>query len=222
MASTDYLPSRQEPLRSWMENFDSLVSSDPPRFGLMIADAQSIHDRIQAFIDALALALGETTRNKGTVASKNQARAEMLQLVRPVAQRIRDNMGVAAEDKLLLGLTLPGGLPSPIAAPTTAPVLEIAEGSPLVHVLRYHDESTPTSRARADGTTGMQLFRAVSDTPPAGPQEGKFVAIVTRQPFRVDFESADARKTAYYWARWQTAKGLTGPWSEVSSRTVAA
>lgn len=222
MSSRDYIPSSQEALRSWMENFDGLISSDPGRFGLLADEAASIHARVQAFTDALALALGEETRNKGTVAAKNLAKVEMLQLIRPLAQRIRDNLGVAPEDKLLLGLTLPDTSPTPVPAPATMPLLEIAQSQPLLHSLSYHDQSTPTSKARADGAIGLQLYRIISDTPPAGPESAQFVGLVTRQPFRIQFDSADAKKTAWYWARWQTGKGLVGPWSEVAARMIAA
>lgn len=232
MARHDYIPSRQLELRTFVSNFDRVVGSGPERFGLMRAEWQSLHERIAGFTQALEIALHPESRNVGSIAAKSLARALMLELLRPIAQRIRDNLGVSLEDKLTLGLTPPGRGGGPIPAPQTAPVLRINLQSGLAHLLNYHDEAMPDRAARATGATGLMLFRLLGPPPaagqmsppqpPSGPESAQFLAQVTRQHHRIQYDPADAWKTAHYWARWQTARGLLGPWSAVATRVVAA
>ena len=42
----------------------------------------------------------------------------------------------------------------------------------------------------------------------------------TRLSAKVNFAAADVGKTAYYFARWQTARGLVGPLNTVISKTI--
>lgn len=220
----DYLPTRQNDLRAWLLNFDGLVYSDPARFGLLEAEAQSLHERIANFISALDLSLAEETRNKGSIAFKEIQKATMLELLRPVAMRIRDDMGVAPEDKVLIGLRLPDA-PSPVPAPATVPVLAINGPEPLVHAVRFHDVNTPETAAKPDGAEGLQLFCATvapGAAEPAGPEAARFIGLVTSQRYSLSYPSSDAGKTAWYWARWYNRKGQPGPWSAPVSRTVAA
>jgi hypothetical protein len=46
--------------------------------------------------------------------------------------------------------------------------------------------------------------------------------MTTKPSFRADFRAADARKTAVDMLRWVNTRGETGPWSEVTTVTVAA
>lgn len=221
--SNSYIPTRQQELRDYAVSTAGHLSADPGRFGLMTAEAASVQERVDEFSDSLDRVLDPATRNVGTIEAKNLARVSMLQLLRPVLQRIRDNQGVALEDKRLLNLRDPDTQPTPAPVPTSVPVLEVQTLAPLVHTLRYHDQATPERRARPAGTAALQLFRSVNPaTPPAGPDEADFVAVVTRQPFRLQYDSAEALKMVYYWARWQNTRGQVGPWSIVAVKAIAA
>lgn len=60
-----------------------------------------------------------------------------------------------------------------------------------------------------------------ASAPPLG-DSYKFLSLSSRGNLQADFESADAGKTAYYALRWVSTRGEKGPWSEVTSATVAA
>lgn len=60
-----------------------------------------------------------------------------------------------------------------------------------------------------------------SPAPPPG-DSYEFLSLSSRGNLRTGFTSADAGKTAYYALRWVSTRGEKGPWSEVTTATVAA
>jgi hypothetical protein len=130
--------------------------------------------------------------------------------------------------------------------PRHAPTLAIVRMSGGVHRLRYHDPSNPDRQAMPPGVTEMQLMVVIASTPVGAgaisnvetrnPKQERIskkksqnqtgtqrLLIQTRHVFDVRFEPEDAGKTATYFGRWVTRRGLTGPWSApVSGRVLSA
>jgi hypothetical protein len=44
----------------------------------------------------------------------------------------------------------------------------------------------------------------------------------SRTPFQAEFKAGEGGKTAVYMARWVNTRGEKGPWSEITTATVAA
>ncbi|MBL9001499.1 MAG: hypothetical protein JNK25_10230 [Phycisphaerae bacterium] len=60
-------------------------------------------------------------------------------------------------------------------------------------------------------------------TEPVGdPATFSFLTMTTRPSVRAEFRSGDGGKTAVYMLRWVNTRGEKGPWSEVTTATVAA
>jgi hypothetical protein len=49
-----------------------------------------------------------------------------------------------------------------------------------------------------------------------------FMTMTTRPSFRAEFKAGEGGKTAVYMARWINTRGEKGPWSEITTATVAA
>ena len=64
-----------------------------------------------------------------TVSAKNTQRVTMLGIIRPYANFISLNAGVASGDKTALGVNPRTSTPSPITPPTTNPVLYLQSAS---------------------------------------------------------------------------------------------
>lgn len=79
-----------------------------------------------------------------------------------------------------------------------------------------------------DGTgtsaTAGQVPSAQAQAPIAqSPVPGFSLRTMTTKPsFRADFKAGEGGKTPVYLARWVNTRGEKGPWSEVTSATVAA
>jgi hypothetical protein len=220
--TASYIPSREQDLSAWALNFSTLITAAPYRYGLQPADAMTIAEVCNAYIAALNIASDPATRTEPSVAAKDAARVAMLMVVRQYAQQIRGHAGVSNGDKSALGLNLPNNTRSPVAAPTTSPLVTLIAATPGEITARFADTNTPEKRAMPSGVLGLQVFVAVADHGVADPSTALFRAVVTRQPFALSFDAPDAGKVATVFAKWMNRKGEVGPWSNgVSMRVVA-
>jgi hypothetical protein len=219
--SGSYLPVREALLAAWAVNFSTLLTATPADFGLLAPDAVTVAGVVNDFSAALTAATNPATRTSITIDAKDTAKAAMVNVLRRYAMRIKMDETVADEDKLAIGVGIRDFVPTPIAAPVTFPMVNVAAAGPLTHELRFADNLTPDSRAKPAGAIGMQLFRSVGVVPPGTPLAAQFLSFVTKQPYTSSFVAGDLGKTAYYYARWQTRTGLVGPWSVVSSFVIA-
>lgn len=134
---------------------------------------------------------------------------------------IKANMGVTNEDKIALGLHVDDPTRTPVPAPTTAPLLMITGAFSGTHELRYADETTPASRRKPEGVMQLQLSMVVGDGPATDPGDARLVGLYTKQPITVEHEPEHAGRTATFFGRWITRKGLVGPWSLPEAMTIA-
>ncbi len=62
-----------------------------------------------------------------------------------------------------------------------------------------------------------------ADSPaPTDPAALTFLTMTTKPSFRAEYARAAGGKTAVYMARWVNTRGEKGPWSEITTATVAA
>lgn len=228
---TPYIPTKDSAVDSWATNFATLITASPATYGLDATAALAIQTARDSFHAAYLLGgstgtpphpVNPTTFTRVTVASKNAEKIAMLGLVRSYAAQIRLNPGVTNADKTALGLNLPNNTPTPIATPTTFPLLAIAGAGPGQHEIRYADNTTPASRKKPAGAIQMELYRGVAVAAITDPTLTSLLGLVTKQPYQSIFSNpADAGKIATYFARWVTRTGKVGPWSAAVSMTVA-
>jgi hypothetical protein len=93
-------------------------------------------------------------------------------------------------------------------------------------------ESTPTRRARPAGVLGAEVWVKLVALPSADqpaptdpardPRSFTFLTMTTKPIFRAEFKAGEGGKTAVYMARWINTRGEKGPWSEITTATVAA
>jgi hypothetical protein len=78
---------------------------------------------------------------------------------------------------------------------------------------------TACSELREGAAVG---FTALDSPVPTDPAVLTFLTMTTRPSFRAEFKAGEGGKTAVYMARWVNTRGEKGPWSEVTTATVAA
>jgi hypothetical protein len=217
--SSDYVPSRTADFALWIANFSALLTAAPATYGLAAPDAVAVAAQAANFAGAYAISSVPATRTTGAIANTNAARGISTAAIRPYAVRIAANTLVDPDDKIAIGVTVRSLVPSPIPAPTTTPGLTLESAITGRQTLRFFDTSTPASKSKPFGATGMQLFRAIGTMAAIDPEQAEFYAVVTKSPFFVNFGAADSGKKCTYFARWSTTSGpagisATGPWSE--------
>lgn len=216
-----YIPTRDTDLGHWVRNFATLIAASPATYGLVTGDADAITALVDDFTGLLEAAIDPSTRTRASVSAKDTAKVAMLEVLRPYAQRIKNNSGVLDDDKIALGLTIRDGIPTPITVPVTSPILNIVRADPRQHTLRFADSETPDRRSKPFGAAGVELFLSIGTAEPANIEVGPYHGLVTRNPHYVQFDAQDVGKTAFYAGRWVTRTGLKGPLSPTISFTIA-
>jgi hypothetical protein len=137
-------------------------------------------------------------------------------------------------DRAEVGITV--GDTSPAPAQSSRPLALVESGQRLTHQLRLVDESTLTSgrngrarRARPAGVLGAEVWVKLVDAdspaptdPARDPSSFTFLTMTTKPSFHAVFKAGEGGKTAVSMARWVNTRGEKGPWSEITTATVAA
>lgn len=216
-----YIPAADPAFANWIDNFSALITADPATYGLLSGDATAIAAVTATWDAAYALVTSPMTKTANTVGAKNNARVSALATVRPYAQTISLNAGVTSAAKIALGVNPRQSTPTPITAPTTNPVLTIANGATLQHYVRYRDSTaSPSVKSKPYGVVSIQIYAQLSATVITNPALITFSSNTTKSPFIQTWPGGTSGQTAYYAARWVTQKGLVGPWSPIVSAAV--
>lgn len=216
-----YIPNPDAKFNNWVNNFSTLITASPATYGLSSGDASTIAGAVATWNAAYALVTSPSTKTAMAVSDKNTARVTTLGIVRPYAQNISLNAGVASADKIAVGVNPRTSTPSPISPPASSPVLTVQSGQNLAVILRYRDSAaSPSVKSKPYGVSRLQLSYGTATVPPTDPSVLTSVLSPTKSPFVVQFTAADAGKQAYFAARWVTRTGLFSPWSPIVNFTV--
>ncbi|MCC6907208.1 MAG: hypothetical protein IT430_04640 [Phycisphaerales bacterium] len=211
--SGSYIPSTDAGFKDWLNTFSTLIAADPGKYGLDASDAVIISNLNTQYAAAYQTVQSNSTRTPNSIAQKDALKASATASCRVYAMMIKSNVAVSNDDKLALGIHVDDTTPTPIPAPVTAPLLNIVSAFSGTHQIRYADENTPASRRKPAGAIQIELYVYVATGATANPDDAKFVGAFTKNPILYEFDPVDANKTATYFARWRTQRGLVGPWS---------
>ncbi len=94
-------------------------------------------------------------------------------------------------------------------------------GQRLTHHPRLVDESTPTRRARPAGVLGAEVWVKLVDADQPAPTDPAALTFLTMTT-KPSSHAANGGKSAVDMLRWINTRGEKGPWSEITTATVAA
>ena len=220
-ALAPYIPPRQANLDAWFLNFSALITANPARYGLAVADATAIAGYVAAWTVAYTPVTSPSTRTASAVAAKDSARVSTLAQIRVYAQQVANNPGVLSSDKVALGLNPKTSTPSPIAAPTSNPIIVLQSLSNLSAILRFRDSAASVSvKAKPYGVLACQIFGMTSASAITDPTGLPLKVSGTKSPLVVTFASGDVGKQFYAAARWNVVRGAVSPWSPLINFTI--
>lgn len=213
-----YIPPADGAYNDWQVNFAALLTADPTSYGETAAVAANIQALTDTWVGAYNLSTDPSTRTTPTIQDKDNARVSCEASTRIVAIRIRNNTSVTDQQRQDLGLTVVKTTPTPVSAPTSAPVLGLRSANIGVHTLQYTDDAAPDGKAKPEGSIGVELWQAVGEVSAVDPSQAVFGGIKTKSPMRISQKPEDVGKVATYFARFSTrgsaqGEALTGPWS---------
>jgi hypothetical protein len=216
-----YIPTQDASFVQWARNFSTLLSADPPLYGLTAPDAAVVAGQFAIFDAAYQAAIDPITRTQLTVLEKDGEKVTMLGIARLYAAQIRANEGVADEDKTALGLHIPDPTPTPIPTPTTYPLISVLLAASGIHQLFLTDQTTPDTKAKPQGVAGCLLYALAAATPRELTITDPVYGIVTRADYTADTSAFTPGQHAMYAARWFNRKGELGPIGPTASFIVA-
>jgi hypothetical protein len=211
--STPYIPPADADFDNWANNFQMTIAASPATYGLASGDATAITNSFNLWHAAYTLLTNPATKTSPNVAAKDVQKAASLIVFRGYAQIIQSNSGVSNTAKSAAGLTVRATGRTPIPAPATVPVLALVSQQPGLANLGYADTATPTSKAKPFGSIQLEIWIDVAPTGTPDVTNASYIGVETKSPFQFFTPAGALGKQTVIWCRWQTRRGLVGPWS---------
>ena len=218
----DYVPAPDAEFHGWQENWVTFAAANAAALGLdPLIDIPAIQAAQTAWNSDYDAHLSAQAVAQGVRQAKDAERVTYVALLRSFSQQIQKRTGTSDEQRAGLGITVPDTEPSPVPAPTTAPVLNIVTSERLRHVVEASKTALEGGGlGKPSGVRGVQLWRKIGDPAPVNESELEFVSEFTRTRMTLDYQMAQGGLTVYYQARWVGTRGDSGPWGELVSATV--
>ena len=218
---SDYIPSGDSAFNQFATVFVGYAVQHPTDLGLSTELANSLDDVYSnRWIVDFPNHLQKQAAAQAATTKKDEARAALEGVIRRVAMIVQNNPNVSDDVRRLMMLPVRDNTPTPAPVPATAPVVIKVDIQPLRHVLNFRDATTPDSRRKPAGVAGAEIWLHVGTAEPSSPAQMRLIAIDST-PHLVEFDGADAGKTAYYRLRWKNTRGQMGPWSELANASIA-
>ena len=218
----DYVPAPDAEFDGWQETWVTYAVANAAALGLdLLIDIPAIQAAQGAWDGDYDAHQTASAAAQAARAAKDDERAAYVTLLRSYSQQIQKRTGITDEQRGGLGITIPDTEPSPVPAPTTAPVLNIVTSERLRHVVEA-SKTAPEGGGlgKPTGVRGVQLWRKIGEPDPVVESDFEFVSEYTRTRMTLDYQMAQGGLTVYYQARWVGTRGDTGPWGELVSATV--
>jgi hypothetical protein len=157
------------------------------------------------------------------VSEKNDAKATLIAQIRLLAGIVQRFPGTTNAMRIDLGLPTRNPEPTPVPAPSTAPLLEVKGVTARVVRLRLIDPANPTRRGKPAGVQGAAVFSYIGATPPVSLSDWKFEGNATRTVIDVQFPDSLAPFTLVWLAAcWFNPRAQSGPASTPVSTNLGA
>jgi hypothetical protein len=212
MATTDFLPSREAELVTWVGTFKALITATPTSYGLTAGQATTYGTLATNFVTAYNLANADATRSPSNIVAKDDAKALLIANTRLLARIVQATPTVTAQQKSDLGLTVRDTQPSPIPPPATAPDIDIVSTVGSTVKLRLHPAGEPTRRGKPAGVAGAAVFSFVGAVAPTEESAWTFQGLTTRTTVDITFPGTVAPGAkVWFTAFWRNPRDQNGP-----------
>src|SRR4051812_10022026 len=203
-------PRKDQLLLAWSLNFKTLISLSPIIYGLTASQATQYGAAHDLFASTLQTATEPSTRTKAAVAAKDSAKVTLRALAGSFGGMVEKNIAVTDAQKIDLGLTV-RAQPSPIPAPSSAPVIAIVSTTGRTVKIKLKDIDT-ARRGKPLGVHGCAVFSYVGATAPTTTMGWHFEGNTNQTTFDVEFpETVPAGAQVWFTAMWFNPRSQSGP-----------
>jgi hypothetical protein len=218
----DFIPRSDAEFDAWQKNLLGYAVKNQAAMALNAPDLAAMTSLQTDWETKYAAHITAQSAARGAREAKDESREAYEESIRGLNRTTQASASVTDENRIGMGLPpATRDAPTPVPTPTTRPVVSVDTSERLRHIISWVDESTPNRKAKPHGVIGCQVWNKVG-AQPAGPSDLEFVIMDPRSPYIIEYEDAEAGKTAYYMLRWVNSRGETGPWSQTVSATITA
>ncbi len=214
-----YIPQSDSEFNTWQANFMAYAADNFAALGLTQAQYDALDPLQTSWETDYSAHTAAQDAAQAATGVKNESKSVFVAAIRDVAGQIQANPDVSDEARDAAGLPVHKTSRTPVAAPTTRPVVEVETPQRWQHLIHFRDENS-LKKARPTGVSGCEIWVYVGEEAPSGPSAARFLGVDTRTPYLAQFEEDDGGKTAYYFLRWVNTRGEQGPWSETVEATI--
>jgi hypothetical protein len=218
MPNKPYLPRKDSELLTWLENFISQIIIHANEWDIPQQEIDALKEYLNRF-ESLYSITNSPLRTSIAVSQKNQARQEILTLVRRMIDFRLRNPVITDDQLVAMGLNVKDKIRTPVPPPTGHPQVYISVVDARRIKIFFRDQDSK-KKAKPYGVTAAVLSYAVLNAPPAKHEDLNRVVLVTRTPYILTFTEEERAKTVYVAMRWMNKKGQTGTWSEIVSAII--
>jgi hypothetical protein len=205
------VPTKDSLLATYAPNFSGIITLSPTTYNVTAGQATALGTATTNFTTAYAASSAEGTRSKSLTTAKNSAKTALLSLLRPMYGAIQASATVTNTQKVNLGIAL-RRLPTPVPAPSTAPVVSVVSVNGRTVKLRLRDAANPHRVGRPVGVASATVLSYVGATPPPGIGAWRFEGNVSKTVIDVAFPDTVAPGAlVWFVAFWSNRKDQPGP-----------
>ena len=216
-----YIPYADNAFHSWQDNLIANVAPRAEELRIPADTVEAVQVLQTRWDTAFAIANALTTRTKGAVHEKQEARKAYEATLRKfVKSYLTYNPLLSDKDRDDMGLPVhkTSRTPAPVAAePPDCDTDTSVAGQVTFY---YYPKGGGWSSAKPDGQRGAELAWAILDAPTIEWSDLVHSASDTHTPLILRFEGHDRGKVLYYALRWENTRGLKGPWSIIQSTII--
>ena len=213
----DFIPTRDQDFKGFAQGFADELSKSPGAYGISQADADTVVRAFDLFAEADARAMNPSTRTKGTVDAKNEARNALRDLIRTFASQFRANMGISTQALIEVGVQRRPQTLGRRKCPQTSPAINLKARTPGHDELTYSDSLTLASGSgrKPHGAARLELFASYDhdhkgELPPV---DAIYLGSYRKSPIEVPHGAHLKDGEPTYWGRWAGHNDDVGPWS---------
>jgi hypothetical protein len=220
MANSDYIPDPDSEFNIWQGKLVTVVEANATAWTIP-ADAVTGLKTVQtSWTTAFAKASVYQDRSTADVRAKTDARKVYEKRLRGfVNEYLASNSKIDNSQRESLGITVRTGQRTPVGVPASFPIGKIDFSIRCRHSIQIIDNDT-NAKAKPVGVHGCEIWFKNGGEAPKGDNDFSYVATDTKNPYIVNFTTADVGKMVYYRFRWVNKRGQPGPWSSIESAVV--
>jgi hypothetical protein len=164
-------------LKPQVVNFSTVLAASPAVYQQTSTTATAVTAAVNSYVDsydALTEARANGVRSEQMTTTKDDNRATMLDVLRPIYAYIQDSSVISDTAKVAIGVHVKSTTNTPQPVPQFAPLASIVKVDGSNVTLRMADPNEPDSRARPIYTAGIAVFSHIGEEPPVLASDFKF------------------------------------------------